>query len=55
MLNKTVQYACKKPKSLSGRLWYPSEQDVIAELDSAMNQWLDSLPAHCQCHAVING
>lgn len=26
-----------------------SEQQIIAELDSAMNNWMDSVPQHCLC------
>ncbi|KAJ7594541.1 putative fungal-specific transcription factor [Mycena floridula] len=39
-------YAAKEPRSISGKPWYTSQQEMVSELDSAMNNWLDSLPAH---------
>ncbi|KAF9446214.1 hypothetical protein P691DRAFT_733649 [Macrolepiota fuliginosa MF-IS2] len=39
-------YAIKQPKSLFGRVIQPSEQQIIVELDSAMNNWMDSVPQH---------
>lgn len=31
---------------LSGERW---EQDVISELDSALNKWVDTIPDHRKC------
>ena len=29
-----------------GQKW---EQHIVAELDSALNKWIDSVPDHCEC------
>ncbi|KXN90781.1 hypothetical protein AN958_03435 [Leucoagaricus sp. SymC.cos] len=39
-------YAIKQPKNMFGRVIQRSEQQIIAELDSAMNNWMDSVPQH---------
>ncbi|KAJ3561273.1 hypothetical protein NP233_g10294 [Leucocoprinus birnbaumii] len=39
-------YAIKRPKNMFGRIIQRSDQQVIAELDSAMNNWMDSVPPH---------
>lgn len=42
----STQYAIKRPKNMFGRVVQRSEQQIIAELDSAMNNWMDSVPQH---------
>lgn len=39
-------YAIKRPKNMFGRVIQRSEQRIIMELDSAMNNWMDSVPQH---------
>ncbi|TFK44159.1 fungal-specific transcription factor domain-containing protein [Crucibulum laeve] len=41
-----VIYSIKRPKNLFGRIIHPTEQQIISELDSAMNNWMDSVPEH---------
>jgi hypothetical protein len=40
------QYSIKRPKDMFGKVIQRSEQQIIAELDSAMNNWMDSVPEH---------
>ena len=40
------QYSINKPKILLGFLGPESEQHIVAELDSALNKWADSVPDH---------
>lgn len=40
-------YSTKKSKLLTGLIGDQWEQRVVADLDSAMNNWKDSLPDHC--------
>jgi len=42
-----LQYAVKRPNNKFGRVIQRSEQQIIVELDSAMNNWMDSVPLHC--------
>ncbi|KAF8149482.1 fungal-specific transcription factor domain-containing protein [Crassisporium funariophilum] len=39
-------YSIKRPNGKFGKVMQRSEQQVIAELDSAMNNWMDSVPIH---------
>lgn len=39
-------YSTRKSKALSGLVGGQWEQRVVAELDSAMNKWIDSVPEH---------
>ncbi|GJE89783.1 Zn(II)2Cys6 transcription factor [Phanerochaete sordida] len=39
-------YSTKKAKVLSGRTGPEWEQQIITDLDSALNQWMDSVPDH---------
>uniref|UniRef100_A0A0W0EYG1 Xylanolytic transcriptional activator regulatory domain-containing protein n=1 Tax=Moniliophthora roreri TaxID=221103 RepID=A0A0W0EYG1_MONRR len=41
-------YSIKKSKVISGLFGNQWEQKVVSELDSAMNEWLHSLPEHLQ-------
>ncbi|KAF9010743.1 hypothetical protein BDQ17DRAFT_1346842, partial [Cyathus striatus] len=41
-----VIYPIRRPKNLLGKAVHLSEKDIIAELDSAMNGWMDSIPTH---------
>lgn len=41
-----VQYAINKSKILLGFGGEKWEQHIVAELDSALNQWVDSVPEH---------
>ena len=46
--NFCLQYAVKRPNNKFGRVIQRSEQQIIVELDSAMNNWMDSVPLHCK-------
>ncbi|KAI0081020.1 hypothetical protein K474DRAFT_1588720 [Panus rudis PR-1116 ss-1] len=39
-------YSINKAKVLSGLAGRPWEEDIISKLDSALNEWLDTLPEH---------
>jgi hypothetical protein len=41
-------YSTKKSKILTGLIGNEWEQRVVAELDSSMNKWRDSLPQFCE-------
>jgi hypothetical protein len=41
-----VQYSINKSKVLLGFVGSRWEQHIVAELDSALNKWIDSVPAH---------
>ena len=41
------QYAINKSKILFGYVGNNWEQHIVAELDSALNRWVDSVPDHC--------
>jgi hypothetical protein len=47
MLRIPRQYSINKSKVLLGFVRQEWEQRVVSELDSALNQWFDSVPAHC--------
>ena len=42
-----VQYSINKSKSLHGLVGPQWEKHIVAELDSALNKWVDSVPNHC--------
>lgn len=44
-MNK-VQYAMNKTKARYGIKGPGWEQTIVAELDSALNSWLDEVPPH---------
>jgi hypothetical protein len=44
-----LQYSIKKSKASLGFVGQDWEQRMVAELDSALNKWMDSLPDHCEC------
>lgn len=41
------QYAINRSKVAFGRVGPQWEQDIVSEIDSALNAWLDSVPEHC--------
>lgn len=41
------QYSIKRSGSIFNQSAQHSDQELIAELDSAMNNWMDSVPSHC--------
>lgn len=45
------QYSTNKSKSLLGSGRHIRDQQVVAELDSAMNKWIDTVPEHCM-HSI---
>jgi len=47
------QYAINKSKILLGVVGQQWEQQIVAELDSALNKWVDSVPDHCAFHAPL--
>ncbi|TFK44394.1 fungal-specific transcription factor domain-containing protein [Crucibulum laeve] len=48
-------YSTKKSKVLSGLIGDQWEQRIVAELDSAMNKWIDSLPEYLRWETVQKG
>jgi hypothetical protein len=46
MLTIDLQYTIKKSKVLLGFVGQEWEQRVVSQLDSALNQWVDSVPDH---------
>jgi hypothetical protein len=46
MLTIYLQYTIKKSKVLLGFVGQEWEQRVVSQLDSALNQWVDSVPDH---------
>ena len=42
----SMQYSIKKSKILLGFVGQQWEQHIVAELDSALNKWIDSVPDH---------
>lgn len=42
-------YASKKSRVLTGIDGEQWEQRIVTEMDSALNQWLTSLPEHSRC------
>lgn len=41
-----LQYSINKSKALLGFVGQQWEQHIVAELDSALNRWVDSVPDH---------
>ena len=41
-----MQYSINKSKALLGFVGQQWEQHIVAELDSALNKWIDSVPDH---------
>lgn len=49
-LTNHFQYSTKKPGLTIGQgLPKYSDQQIIVDLDSAMNSWMDSVPDHREC------
>ena len=46
MTNDQQQYSINKSKALLGFVGQQWEQHIVAELDSALNKWVDSVPDH---------
>lgn len=46
-------YSTKKSRILSGVVGEEWEQRVVTELDSSLNKWKDSLPAHRKPHCFL--
>jgi hypothetical protein len=42
-----LQYSINKSKVLLGFVGHQWEQHIVAELDSALNRWIDAVPDHC--------
>lgn len=42
------QYSINKSKILLGFVGPQWEQHIVAELDSALNKWIDTVPDHCK-------
>lgn len=40
-------YAIQKTKNLLGLVGDEVDQRLVAELDSALNKWVDSVPSYC--------
>ena len=40
------QYSINKSKALLGFVGQQWEQRIVAELDSALNKWIDTVPDH---------
>ena len=49
LLTDILQYAINKSKILFGYVGHNWEQHIVAELDSALNKWVDSVPDHGTC------
>lgn len=47
-LSLRTLYSTKKGKALSGMVGAEWEQRIVAELDSSLNKWKDSIPAFCE-------
>jgi hypothetical protein len=41
-----LQYPIKRPNEKFVNVTPRSDEEVIAQLDSAMNSWMDTVPAH---------
>lgn len=46
MLSFSTQYSVRRPENLFDKSSPRSDQKIIAELDSMMNKWMDSVPTH---------
>ena len=42
-----MQYSINKSKLSLGFVGPEWEQRIVAELDSALNKWIDTVPEHC--------
>jgi hypothetical protein len=49
---ESVQYSVNKSKILFGFAGPRWEQRIVAELDSALNNWVDSVPDHRLCPSI---
>ena len=47
-LSFSFQYSINKSKILLGFVGPQWEQHIVAELDSALNKWIDTVPDHCE-------
>jgi hypothetical protein len=43
-----AQYSINKSKVNSGFVGHQWERKILSELNSALNKWVDSIPAHCK-------
>jgi hypothetical protein len=50
----SVQFSINKSKAKLGFVGPDWERKVVAQIDSAMDKWLESLPAHCTLSMVSN-
>ena len=53
MTHPFLQYSLKKNRVLLGFIGEQSEQQIISELDSALNQWVDSVPDHRKFNVLL--
>ena len=53
LLTYNLQYAINKSKILFGYVGPNWEQHIVAELDSALNKWVDSVPDHCTSARIV--
>ena len=53
LLTYISQYAINKSKILFGYVGPNWEQHIVAELDSALNKWVDSVPDHCTYARIV--
>jgi hypothetical protein len=49
LISEPQQYSINKSKALLGFVGQQWEQHIVAELDSALNKWVDSVPDHRTC------
>ncbi len=54
MLKVTVEYSINKSKILLGFVGHQWEKRIVAELDSALSKWIDSVPIHCAWSLVCD-
>ncbi len=47
------KYSINKSKALLGFVGPQWEQHIVAELESALNKWIDSVPDHCMCRVLV--
>jgi hypothetical protein len=50
-----LQYSINKSKVFLGFFGQEWEQSILSELDSALNQWVDSVPDHCATPGSLSG
>lgn len=53
LTNDHLQYSINKSKALLGFVGQQWEQHIVAELDSALNKWVDSVPDHCTFSSTL--